>query len=314
MLNKFKFLLLSFFLAQITYAQIIRTESPDTISHWKKLNKVGVTFTQITFHNWSAGGNNSISAIANGNFSRNYLRGNFKFDNELLLRYGLNKQEGQELRKTDDQINFSSTFGYRRDTVSNWFHGGKFNFLTQFANGYKYPNTEKKISTFFSPAYIFLGIGSEYSRKDLGFNMYISPATLKSTMVLDRNLANEGAFGVEKATYNANGDIITRGKRNKTEFGALLNAAYKHDIMKNINLNTRILMYTDYLKDFGNIDIDWQTDIEMTINKYVKANVGIYLLYDDNIATKVEENGVTLIKGPSIQLKQIVGVGLTYIF
>ena len=166
-----------FVFSTTSFSQIIRTEKPDTISHWKKVNKVGLDFTQITFINWSAGGNNSISGLAKGQFIRNYLNDNKKWDNELIVRYGINKQESQDVRKTDDQINLNSTLGYRRDTISNWYYGGKFSFLTQFANGYSYPNVDQAISKPFAPAYIFLGVGAEYSRKDLGFNIYLSPLT-----------------------------------------------------------------------------------------------------------------------------------------
>ena len=44
------------------------------------------------------------------------------------------------------QINLNSTIGYRRDTINKWFYGAKFSFLTQFSNGYSYPNVSKAIS------------------------------------------------------------------------------------------------------------------------------------------------------------------------
>jgi hypothetical protein len=299
----------------ISFSQIIRTEKPDSISHWKKVNKVGIDFTQITFVNWSAGGNNSISGLAKGQFIRNYLNDNKKWDNELIVRYGINKQESQDLRKTDDQINLNSTLGYRRDTVSNWYYGGKFSFLTQFANGYSYPNVAQAISKPFAPAYIFLGVGAEYSRKDLGFNIYLSPLTQKTTLVLDRRLSNSGAFGVDKAVYDETGTIILKnGKRHRTELGALINSQYKTKIMNNIMLDTRATLYTDYLKDFGNIDIDWQLRLEMVVNKYVRANIGTHLLYDNDIKNKREVGGVQITEGPRVQWKQILGVGLEYTF
>jgi hypothetical protein len=297
-----------------SFSQIIRTKVPDTISHWKKVNKVGLDFTQISFVNWSAGGNNSISGLAKGNFTINYLNDNKKWDNELIVRYGINKQEGQDIRKTDDQINLNSTLGYRRDTVSNWYYGGKFSFLTQFANGYSYPNVEKAISKPFAPAYIFLGVGAEYSRKDLGFVIYLSPLTEKTTLVLDRRLSNEGAFGVEKAIYDIDGNIIQNGKSHRTELGALVTGQYKKKIMTNINLDTRATLYSDYLNDFGNIDVDWQIGLEMVVNKYVKANLGSHLLYDNDIKNKREVAGVQITEGPKLQLKQIVGIGLEYTF
>lgn len=298
-----------------SFSQKVRTEKPDTISHWKKVNKVGIDFTQITFINWSAGGNNSISGLAKGHFIRNYLNDNKKWDNELIIRYGINKQENTELRKTDDQINFNSTLGYRTDTISNWYYGGKFSFLTQFANGYSYPNTDQAISKPFSPAYVFLGIGAEYSRKDLGLNVYLSPLTQKTTLVLDQRLSDSGAFGVEKAIYDETGMILLRhGKKHRTELGALITSQYKRKIMSNIHLDTRATLYTDYLKDFGNVDVDWQMSLEMTVNKYVKANLGTHLLYDNDIKNKREVDGVQITEGARVQWKQIIGVGLEYTF
>jgi hypothetical protein len=305
----------AFIFTALAFSQKVKTKKTDTISNWKKGNIVGLDFTQISFVNWSAGGNNSISGLAKGNFFRNYTRDNMKWNNELVVRYGINKQESQDLRKTDDQINLNSTIGYRKDTINNWFYGGKFSFLTQFANGYSYPNVSKAISKPFAPAYLFLGIGAEYTRKDIGLTVYLSPVTHKTTLVIDRRLSNEGAFGVEKAIYDATGtQIIKNGKRHRTELGALVSGQYKRKIMTNINLDTRATLYTDYLKDFGNIDIDWQISIEMIVNKYVRANIGTHLLYDNDIKNKREVAGVQITEGPRVQLKQILGIGVEYRF
>lgn len=307
----FLFLLLS----QKQFAQIIRTELPDTISYWKKTNKVGLDLSQITFINWNAGGNNSVSGLVKGNFVREFSKKTFNWKNELILRYGINKQEGREIRKTDDQFQINSTIGFRSDTISNWFYSGKFNFNTQLANGYAYPNTDLAISKPFAPAYIFLGIGSEYSRKDLKLNVYLSPLTQKTTLVLDRRLANQGAFGVDAATIDpTTGELIERGKKSRTEIGILITNQWEKEIYKNINFEHRISLYTDYLNNFGNIDIDWQLQLDMTINEYVKANIGTHIIYDDDIKAKEEINGEQVTLGPKAQLKQLLGIGLSYSF
>lgn len=307
----FGFLFLFF---QSNYSQIIRTELPDTISYWSKENKVGLDVSQISFVNWNAGGNNSISGLLKGEFIRTYTKDNIRWKNELIMRYGINKQERQEVRKTDDQFVFNSTFGYKKDTTSAWFYAGKFNFRTQFANGYNYPNTNLAISRPFAPAYSFLGIGAEYSRKDINFNLYLSPLTQKTTMVFDQRLANQGSFGVEKAVYDEFGNLIKKGKNIRNETGFLITNQWKNEIFQNINLEHRMSLYTDYLNNFGNIDIDWQLQLDMTVNQYVKANIGTHIIYDDDIKSKQEENGVQVIKGPKVQLKQLLGVGLTYSF
>ena len=97
-------------------------------SFWEKENKLGINFNEVAFINWNAGGNNSVSALANIKFVRNYKFRYVNWENLLELRYGLNAQEKQKLRKADDAIRFSSTFAYRRDTISNWYYSVKANF------------------------------------------------------------------------------------------------------------------------------------------------------------------------------------------
>ena len=305
---------LLFFVYQLGFSQIVKTELPDTISYWTKENKVGLDISQITFVNWNAGGNNSISGLVKGQFVRTYTKDNINWKNELIMRYGINKQESQEVRKTDDQFLFNSTFGYKRDSISNWYYAGKFSFNTQFANGYSYPNTDLAISKPFAPAYTFLGIGAEYSRKDLNLNLYLSPLTQKTTMVFDQRLANQGAFGVDKAVYDEFGVLLREGKNIRNEIGILITNQWKKEIFKNINFEHRVSLYTDYINNFGNVDVDWQLQLDMTVNQYVKANIGTHIVYDDDIKSKEEEGGVQVVKGPKIQLKQLLGVGVVYQF
>ena len=303
-----------FFICFQASAQIIRTQLPDSTSNWSKENVVGLDISQITFVNWNAGGNNSVSGLLKGQFIRTYTNKNLVWKNELIARYGINKQEKQDVRKTDDQLQLNSTFGYRTDTISNWYYAGKFNFNTQFANGYAYPNTDLAISKPFAPAYTFLGVGAEYSRKDLNLNLYLSPLTQKTTMVFDQRLANQGAFGVEKAIYDEFGNLVREGKNVRNETGILITNQWKKEVFKNINFEHRIALYTDYMNNFGNIDVDWQLQLDMTVNQYVKANIGTHVVYDDDIKSKEEEGGVQVVKGPKVQLKQLLGVGVVYQF
>lgn len=296
------------------YKEVQIPKVKDTVSHWKSKNIVGFDLNEIAFSNWSAGGVSSISGLVKGNFTRIYSRDKSKWLNELIIRYGVNKQDGLQIRKSDDAIRFNSTFGYRNDTISNWYHSVKFNFNSQFTNGYNYPNTSSPISKPFAPAYTFFGIGAEYFNKPKKFNLYISPLTLKNTLVLDQTLANQGAFGVIKAIYDSNGNLIVEGKKSKTELGFLVTNYYKKEIFKNITLENRLSLYSDYINNFGNIDVDWQLQFDLVVNQYVKANIGIHTIYDDDIKAKEEINGEQVTVGPKLQLKQVLGIGLEYSF
>ena len=289
---------------------------PDSISHWKKDNKVTLLFTQNSFVNWSAGGNNSISGRLKVYLKRTYKDEHTVWNSEFKGNYGLNKEESRGLRKTEDKLEINSTFGYRRDVKSNWYTSAKFNFRTQIANGYKYPNTDKPISKLFAPAYLFLGMGSEYSSRKHDLKIYLSPFTNKTTFVLDTDLANEGAFGVDKAETDEEGNIIKEGKRTRMEFGTLVTGEWKTKVMDNIKMANKLTLYSDYIHDYGNVDVNWELNFDLTINKYVTANVGTHLRFDDDILSKedIDNDGALDILGPKIQLKQLLGIGFAYSF
>lgn len=283
-------------------------------SHWTSKNKVGFDLSEIAFVNWNAGGTSSISGLFKGHFIRSRSDINSEWLNELLVRYGVNKQDGIEMRKSDDEFRFNSTFGYRKNTLSNWYFTSKFNFRTQFTNGYKYPDTDNPISKPLAPAYTFLGVGADYFNKEKKFNIYISPLTFKNTLVLDQKLADKGAFGVSKATYDSEGNLITRGRKSRTEIGFLFTNYYKKDVWKNITMENRLSLYSDYINYFGNIDVDWTLQFDLVVNKYVRTNIGMHLIYDDDVKNIDEINGVQFVSGAKVQIRQALGVGLEYVF
>ena len=286
----------------------------DTLSHWVNKNRIGFDISEIAFVNWNAGGTSSISGLLKGKFNRVYTKDNYNWTNELIVRYGLNKQDGIELRKTEDVLQLSSALGYRQDTLSNWFHTAKFNSATQLTDGYAYPNKDISVSRPFAPAYIFLGLGAEYASKDKHELLYLSPFTSKITMVLDQRLANQGAFGVKKALYDLDGNLIAEGEKSKVELGFLLTGFYKKEIFKNITVENRLSLYSDYINKFGNIDVDYDLTLELVVNEYVKTNIGVHVIYDDDIKAKEEVNGKQVTVGPKTQLKQVLGVGIVYNF
>ena len=284
------------------------------LSYWSKKNTVGFDISEVAFVNWNAGGTSSISGLLKGKFIRDYTQINYKWSNELIFRYGMNKQDGKDLKKTDDALQFNSTFGYRKDSLTNWYHSAKFNFNTQFMNGYAYPNTSKAISKPFAPAYIFMGVGAENINNEKKRIFYISPFTFKTTFVLDQKLADQGAFGVEKATYDLDGNLLTHGEKSKMELGFLITNKYKKEVFKNIILENRLSLYSDYINRFGNIDVNCDIQVELVVNQYVKANIGAHIIYDDDNKSKREVAGIQVTEGPKTQLRQAIGVGLQYVF
>lgn len=286
-------------------------------SFWEKENSFGLNISEVAFVNWNAGGDNAVSGLGFLKLARKYKFSSFQWDNNIELRYGLNAQEGRKLRKTEDVIRFSSNLGYRRDTISNWFYSVQLNFNTQFSNGYKYPDRDAPISRFMSPGYLLVGAGTSFVTKNQEFNLYLSPLTQKSTFVLDQRLANNGAFGVKKAVLDADGNVLTPGENHMMEIGMLITNNLNYTIAENITLLSRLNLYSDYLNDFGNVDVDWEINLNMRVNKYITTSLGTQMIYDDDILFDVVESdtGIILDPGvPKIQFKQVLGLGILYNF
>lgn len=320
---KFPFCLLLLFFYTVSQAHVRDTIAADTtkvvnekIEYWKEVNKVGVNMSEVAFVNWHSGGNNSFSALLHALFGRKYKKELLNWNTTLNIKYGFNAQEGRELRKTEDNLEINSNFGYRRDSVSNWYYSAKFNFSTQFTYGYRYPDTENPISKFMAPGYAFLGVGTEFSHPEEDLTVYISPVTQKSTFVLDQDLANEGMFGVPPAIRNEEGQIIQKGEKMRTQFGFLMSSAFSKQVLENIAVSNQLRLYSDYLNEFGNIDIDWELTVDLKVNEYVRANVGSHLKYDDDIKFKQDRDGDGKLEteGPRVQFKQLLGVGVIYEF
>ena len=289
---------------------LIPVETPD--SFWTELNKVSLDLSQLAFVNWNAGGSNSISSLLGINIKRNYKKGLFQWNNEMIIRYGINKQSEQSLRKTDDDLEIVSSLGYKFSSTSDWYYTGRASFKSQFTKGFNYPNRDEFISNFMSPGYIFVGIGAELNLPEKKFKLNLSPLTQKSTFVLSDRLANEGAFGVQEAVTDSNGNISEQGENARHEVGILINNEYEREVFENINATTRLSLYSDYLNNFGNIDIDWELNFEFEVNDYVKASLGLHIRYDDDIRTRTEDDeGETKIEGAKVQWKQQLGIGVT---
>jgi hypothetical protein len=283
---------------------------------WTQKNKASFDLSEVAFVNWNAGGTNSISGLLGLKSKLNYKDKFFVWNNNVEFRYGVNKQEARELRKTDDLIELNSNMGYKPDSLSNWFYSAKLNFRTQLTNGYNYPNKENPISRLMAPGYLFFGGGMEYGKQIDELSFYFSPLTLKATFVFDEDLANSGAFGVTPATFDALGNMITRGERVRHEVGVLMTNSYEMEIVENIGLKHQVSLYSDYINNFGNIDLDWRIDFDFKVNSFVRATLGSHLRYDDDVKTQVktEIEGEFDEAGAKIQWKQFLGVGFAMDF
>ncbi|MEM9053178.1 MAG: DUF3078 domain-containing protein [Bacteroidota bacterium] len=278
-------------------------------SIWDFGGTVGFNFNQSYFSNWAAGGQNSISGTALTSLFANYKKDRHSWTTTLDLAFGLIAQDDQDPVKTDDRIDFTSKYGYQ-SKKEDWYYSALFNFRTQFAEGFEIEDgveIGQPISDFLAPAFSILAIGADYKPNDK-FSAFLSPVTSKITIVTVDRLAPE--FGVDE------------GENVRFEVGAFVKLSYKDDIFENVNLDTRVDLFSNYVENPQNVDVNWETLITMKVNDWLSATLTTQLIYDDDIIIGFEEPTVDAetgdilnpgsTGGPRTQFREVFALGLSF--
>lgn len=316
-----KFLFVFLFVAGcsiVTKAQDSTTTVKDT-TYWQKGGLISVNFNQVSLVNWTAGGQSSLSGTTIFNGFLNYKRERVSWDNSLDLGYGIIKIGDQVIQKNEDRIIANSKYG--KQMKGNWYLSTLMNFRSQFANGYNYPNDSVVVSKFLAPAFLIVSIGFDYKPKDY-FSLYLSPATGKFTYVNDRTLANSGVYGNDPAVYDTDGVLVRNGKKVRAEFGAYVSAKFEKNVAENVMVKSRVDLFNNYTdgtkKNRGNIDVNWETSINLKVNKYITTTLFTHLIYDHDILvplfTEVNNVRTQTGQGRRIQFKELFGISFGYKF
>ena len=85
----------------------VKMAEKDT-TYWKKGGVFGLNFSQVSLTNWSGGGQNSVSVNGLVNLFATHKGKHHVWDNTLNLAYGMLQQGNENMRKTDDKIEFMS--------------------------------------------------------------------------------------------------------------------------------------------------------------------------------------------------------------
>ncbi len=291
------------------FSGLVSQSQTDTIKNWKVENKIGINFSQSYFSNWSAGGENTLAVSGKYSFLANYSKEKHKWDNWLDLALGYSYIGDNDPLKTDDKIEFISSYGYK-------FHDKLFatilvTFRSQFAKGYNYKeDSTNYISKFMAPGTVDIGPGIEWKPND-HFSVNYSPVTAKWIIVNDQELANAGSFGLDPAVVDSNGVVIENAKKVKSMFGSKALMVFKYEIFENVNFNTKLELFSDYMNNPQNIDVNWQVVLTMKVNSWLNVNINTELIYDDDIIFYDSDGGVL---GPRTQFNENMQIGLVATF
>lgn len=112
-------------------------------------------------------------------------------------------------------------------------------------------------------------------------------------LVLDRRL-QDGTLGVDS------------GKAVRVQFGASLNATIVKEIIENVLLNTKLAVFAPY-DAFTSASGQLEYRHTFRINKFLSANLALDVAYDPKVII-TRDDGT---RGPSVQLRNVFGLGIT---
>jgi len=275
------------------FAQEDKKEEPK--EGWTKGGNVAITFNQSAFNKeWTGGGVSNMAANVLISYDFNLKKGDLIWDNKLIIDYGAFKNKGQDaFTKSNDRLEFNSLAG--KKTKGFWYYSAYFNLKTQMDTGYQYANDGitrvVTISHSFSPAYFQAGPGLLWKKSD-NLKINVSPAGTKYIIVHDEFA---GSFGTDAGEISA------------LELGASVQAYYKVNLMKNVSIENLLNLYSNYLDNPKDVDIDYIMNLVMKVNKYISTNLTFQAIADRNIYPDRD-----LFDG--VQIRETFGVGVNLKF
>ncbi|MCH6573994.1 MAG: DUF3078 domain-containing protein [Bacteroidetes bacterium] len=280
---KIFYLLLTFVILSATaFAADETEEKKDTL--WVPKGIVGLNLSQVSFENWTQGGDNSISFTFFSNFAINYIADIWKWRNSLKFTYGRTRTGNEGYKTNDNEIFFESTLNRNVGWLLNPYFG--FSARTAVTAGFNYDETPPvQIVDFLDPFYLTEGIGLMYDQ--------IPNFTTRLGLGFKQTFADE--FNTR---YTDDPDTPGEIESFKNETGIESVTEFEWVFLEN-------MAYKGYLRLFGRFedisvwDVRWDNTITAKINDYFNVNINVLLIYD------VDETLRT-------QLKEALQLGISY--
>jgi hypothetical protein len=167
------------------------------------------------------------------------------------------------------------------------------------------------VSKFLNPAILTFGLGLDFKpNKTTSINL--SPLSYKATFVLDTGRI---VPQIDQTKYG-----IPRNKRSLHEPGASLIISNEFKPFKQITVTNRLQLFTNYIHNPQNVDVDWELIATAKINWFTDLRLNTHLIFDDDTKTLVlYKNGTPRldpegkpVKTARVQFKEMLGI--TFVF
>ena len=285
---------LLFFLIFSTYTFSQQESKKDSL--WSTRGNVAILLNQTGFSDWVGGGTNNFSGTLKFDYEWEYRDKGWDWLTNVESAYGLAKYKNAPFaRKIDDRILIQSIVG--KEFTKNLSFSALFNFTSQIGNGYKYKkdsnnNEIRELTTsIFSPAYFQLGSGFLWKKDE---KLWVNYSPIATRLILVSKKFTQDLTGND--TYFG----VLPNKSSRYELGANLTFHSEGDLLENIKYKQDLKLFSNYLEEASNIDLDYLLQIEVDINPFLSTQLIFQLIYDDNAISRLQ---VREVFGVGVQLK-----------
>lgn len=281
-MRKITFILLILFAAQIVFAQGESEEKKDTL--WTPKGVAGINLSQVSFSNWSQGGENSLAYTFFTLFGLDYIGDPWKWKNSLKFAYGRTKFGDQGYRTNDNEIFFESTLIHNVGWAVSPYAG--ITARTPVSKGFNYEVTpEVQIVDFLDPFNLTEAIGFVYDQ--------IPNFSTRLGVGMKQTWADQFA-----ATYSDDPETLNEIEKFRNETGIESVTEYTLDFLENMNFYTYLRLFGRF-EDMSVWDVRWDNLITAKVNDYVSVSLNVLVIYDVNETLKT-------------QLKEALQLGISY--
>ena len=265
-------------------------------SLWTTRGNVAILLNQTGFSDWVGGGTNNFSGTLKFDYEWEYRDKGWDWLTNVESAYGLAKYKNAPFaRKIDDRILIQSIVG--KEFTKNLSFSAFFNFTSQLGNGYKYKkdsnnNEIRELTTrIFSPAYFQLGSGFLWKKDE---TLWVNYSPIATRLILVSKKFTQDLTGND--TYFG----VLPNKSSRYELGANLTFHSEGNLLENIKYKQDLKLFSNYLEDASNVDLDYLVQIEVDINPLLSTQLIFQLIYDDNAISRLQ---VREVFGVGVQLK-----------
>ena len=174
--------------------------------------------------------------------------------------------------------------------------------------GYSYPDDSVAVSKLMNPATLTLGVGLDYKPNKLT-SINFSPFSYKATFVPDTSSIDQTKYGV------------AANRRSKHEPGASFYDFQRVQADKNVVVTNRLQLFTNYVNNPLNIDVDWEMILVANLNWFTDVRLNTHLIFDDDTKTPVFDKDQPVLgldglqkKTARIQFKELLGLSFVFRF